>query len=94
VAFRGVGLRRLEGRRLVPVMDREGRAIEGLPGEDVVALAERRDGSLWMGTFRNGLYRLPHAGAPLLHYQASDGIPSGPHHRGLRWIDLYGDDRA
>ncbi len=66
--------------------------VDGLPGEDVVALAERRDGSLWMGTFRNGLYRLPHAGAPLLHYQASDGLPPGPitvvfeDSRGTLWV--------
>ncbi|MES1240702.1 MAG: two-component regulator propeller domain-containing protein [Acidobacteriota bacterium] len=42
VAFRGVGLRRLEGRRLVPVADREGRTIERLG-----ALAPGGNGEIW-----------------------------------------------
>ena len=66
------GLARLAGGRVERI------SVAGLPGEDAIALAELRDGSLWLGTFRNGLFRLPHAGAPLLRFTVEDGIPPGP----------------
>ncbi|HKV13334.1 MAG TPA: two-component regulator propeller domain-containing protein, partial [Thermoanaerobaculia bacterium] len=74
----------------------EGRAervsFDGVPDEDAISLGERRDGSLWVGTFRNGLFRLPRAGAPRLHFTVADGLPPGPltvvfeDSRGMLWI--------
>ncbi|HEX6861703.1 MAG TPA: two-component regulator propeller domain-containing protein, partial [Thermoanaerobaculia bacterium] len=53
-------------------------SIPGLPGGDGIALGERRDGSVWLGTYRHGLFRLPRGGEGLLRFTPSDGIPPGP----------------
>jgi signal transduction histidine kinase/ligand-binding sensor domain-containing protein len=57
-------------------------SVPGLPGGDGVALGERRDGSVWVGTYRHGLFRLPRdltrEGERLLRFTAAQGIPPGP----------------
>ena len=53
-------------------------SLPGLPSGDGVALGERRDGSIWFGTYRHGLFRLPHEGRPLQHFTRSDGLTAGP----------------
>lgn len=66
------GLARIAGGRIEPI------SLPGLPSGDGIALGERRDGSIWFGTYRNGLYRLPHGNEPLRHFTRSHGIPAGP----------------
>jgi signal transduction histidine kinase/ligand-binding sensor domain-containing protein/CheY-like chemotaxis protein len=67
-------------------------SVPGLPGGDGVALGERRDGSVWVGTYRYGLFRLPHDGGPLLRFTADEGVPPGPvtvvfeDSRGRLWV--------
>ena len=67
-------------------------SMPGLPSGDGVALAERRDGSVWVGTYRFGLFRLPRAGERLLQFTSVDGLPSGPvtvvfeDSRGRLWV--------
>ncbi|MEA2562186.1 MAG: hypothetical protein QOH06_3690 [Acidobacteriota bacterium] len=67
-------------------------SVPGLPGGDGVALGERRDGSMWVGTYRYGLFRLPHDGAPLQQFTAAEGVPAGPvtvvfeDSRGMLWV--------
>ena len=71
VSTNGGFVRRLAGRF-------ERTAIPGFPSEDVVALLEARDGTVWAGTYGNGLFRLPHAGRPLERLGVEDGLPPGP----------------
>jgi signal transduction histidine kinase/ligand-binding sensor domain-containing protein/CheY-like chemotaxis protein len=80
------GLTRIAGNRIERV------SVPGLPGEDTVALAERRDGSIWLGTFRHGLFRLPRGGEPLLRWTPAEGLRAGPvtvvfeDSRGRLWV--------
>jgi signal transduction histidine kinase/ligand-binding sensor domain-containing protein/CheY-like chemotaxis protein len=80
------GLARIADGKVEPIQ------IAGLPGEDAVALGQRRDGSLWLGTYRNGLFRLPHLGAPLASFTPAAGVPRGPltvvfeDSRGRLWV--------
>jgi signal transduction histidine kinase/ligand-binding sensor domain-containing protein/CheY-like chemotaxis protein len=66
------GLVRIAGGRVERI------EVPGLPGGDGVALGERRDGSIWVGTYRHGLFRLPRDGEPLLHLTRAHGLPAGP----------------
>ncbi len=70
-------------------------SVPGLPGGDGVALGERRDGSVWVGTYRYGLFRLPRDDRddePLLRFTADEGVPPGPvtvvfeDSRGRLWV--------
>jgi signal transduction histidine kinase/ligand-binding sensor domain-containing protein/CheY-like chemotaxis protein len=80
------GLTRISGGRIERV------SAPGLPSGDAVALAERRDGSIWLGTFRHGLFRLPRGGEPVLRWTSADGVPAGPitvvfeDSRGRLWV--------
>jgi signal transduction histidine kinase/ligand-binding sensor domain-containing protein len=53
-------------------------SVPGLPGGDGVALGERRDGSVWFGTYRHGLFRLPRGGEGLRRFTRAEGLPAGP----------------
>ena len=65
------GLARIVGDRIERV------SVPGVPGPDAVALGERRDGSIWVGTYRYGVFRLPGGGAPATRFTPADGIPAG-----------------
>jgi signal transduction histidine kinase/ligand-binding sensor domain-containing protein/ActR/RegA family two-component response regulator len=66
------GLARIDGERIEHV------SVPGLPGADAVALAERRDGSIWVGTYRYGLFRLSGHRGPAVRFTHGDGVPGGP----------------
>ncbi|HYH44064.1 MAG TPA: two-component regulator propeller domain-containing protein, partial [Thermoanaerobaculia bacterium] len=80
------GLTRIAGGRIERI------SLPGLPSGDGVALGERRDGSVWVGTFRSGLFRLPRDGEPLLRFTAAEGLAAGPvtvvfeDSRGKLWV--------
>jgi ligand-binding sensor domain-containing protein/two-component sensor histidine kinase len=53
--------------------------VSGGPTDDVVnAFAEDGRGNIWMGMFKNGLYRYDGHGFRL--FRTSDGVPTGPIH--------------
>jgi signal transduction histidine kinase/ligand-binding sensor domain-containing protein/CheY-like chemotaxis protein len=89
------GLARIAGGRVELV------SVPGLPGGDGVALGERRDGSIWVGTYRYGLFRLPRHDRddrdgrddePLQQFTATEGLAAGPitvvfeDSRGRLWV--------
>jgi ligand-binding sensor domain-containing protein/signal transduction histidine kinase len=50
--------------------------IPGEPAENLIsAFAEDRQGNIWMGSLRSGLYR--YDGQAFQHFQQSDGVPAG-----------------
>jgi ligand-binding sensor domain-containing protein/signal transduction histidine kinase len=50
--------------------------IPGEPSDDLVsAFAEDRQGNIWMGLYKGGLYR--YDGRSFQHFQKSDGVPTG-----------------
>jgi ligand-binding sensor domain-containing protein/signal transduction histidine kinase len=69
--------------------------IPGVPSDDLVsAFAEDRQGNIWMGLLRGGLYR--YDGRGFRHFQQSDGVPAGGvlallvDQRGQLWIGTNG----
>ncbi len=66
------GLARIDGGRVERV------SVAGLPGSDAVALGERRDGSIWVGTYRHGVFRLSGRDGPAVRFTSAEGIPTGP----------------
>jgi len=86
------GLARIATDRVDRVDRVERVSVPGLPDKEVISLAERRDGSFWVGTLRDGLFRLPHSGTPLARLTTDDGIPPGAvtvvfeDSRGALWV--------
>src|SRR5262249_28148125 len=48
------GIARWDGSRFV--------AVNGVPGDEVYAMAEDREGTVWIGSAENGLFRVPRLG--------------------------------
>lgn len=67
------GLARIHGGRIEHV------SMPGLPDEDAISLAERRDGSIWVGTYRHGIFRLSgQSGGPAAAFTPREGVPAWP----------------
>ncbi len=48
-----------------------------LQGENIISLARSSDGSIWAGTFGNGVFQLDHSGKIQLHISEKDGLGNG-----------------
>ncbi|HEY6393389.1 MAG TPA: two-component regulator propeller domain-containing protein [Bryobacteraceae bacterium] len=69
--------------------------IPGEPSDDLVsAFAEDRQGNIWMGLYKGGLYR--YDGRAFQHFEQRDGVPPGavfalfPDRSGRMWIGSNG----
>jgi len=62
------GLVRFDSRRFEPL-------LAGSTPSGVASLGTSRDGSLWVGTYNDGLFRL--AGEAMTHWDEANGLPGG-----------------